>query len=225
MERPLRIRPAKAVIAGLLAVGLMHAATAQADVVLSDNITGVITGGTEAATDSNWLAASFTTGSSTAQLDGVTLLLANPTAGAVEVDIYDDGGLQPGSLVGTLTSPSSYLGPLVESTFTASGITLAADSTYWVVVHATGGEFDWAWASDDSFAGSGFTDTWAQSFDSGGSWFTYAPITTPAVTLGTDPLQMIVTAAAVPEPGSLASLGLGAGLLLYWRARGRRVIP
>ena len=173
-------------------------------------------------TGSSWLAASFGTGDATYQLDSVTLLLANPIAGAAVVDIYTDGGQQPGSLVGTLTSPSSYLGPLVETTFTAGGITLSADTTYWAVLHATSGEFDWGWASGDSGTGVGFQDTWSSSGDGGNSWFTFAPVTTPAgVTLGTDPLQMIVTA-SVPEPCSLTLWGLVAGLLLiHQHRRGR----
>ncbi len=207
----------------LLALCSARPQTASAGtLVLSDNITGVANGGTEAATGSSWLAASFGTGDATYQLDSVTLLLANPIAGAAVVDIYTDGGQQPGSLVGTLTSPSSYLGPLVETTFTAGGITLSADTTYWAVLHATSGEFDWGWASGDSGTGVGFQDTWSSSGDGGNSWFTFAPVTTPAgVTLGTDPLQMIVTA-SVPEPGSLTLWGLVAGLLLiHQHRRGR----
>ena len=68
-------------------------------------------GGTEAATGSTWLASSFGTASSSYQLDSVVLLLENPVAGVAEVDIFSDGGSQPGSLIGKLTSPSSYLGP------------------------------------------------------------------------------------------------------------------
>jgi hypothetical protein len=184
-------------------------------VILSDNITGVETGGTVAASGSNWLAASFGTGDWTSQLDAVTLLLENSVAGNAVVDIYSDGGLQPGSLVGTLTSPSSYLGPLVETTFTASGITLAANSTYWVVLYATSGEFDWAWAANDSGTGIGFQDTWSQSSDGGNSWFTF---------VGPDsyPTQMIVSA-SVPEPGSLTLLSIGGALLwLGQRYRGSR---
>ncbi len=199
----------------LLALCFMRPPSAGADtVVLSDNITGVTTGGTEAATGSTWLAASFGTGDATYQLDSVTLLLENSVAGAAVVDIYTDGGQQPGSFVGTLTSPSSYLGPLVETTFTASGITLSADSTYWVVLYATSGEFDWGWASSDSGTGVGFQDTWSSSSDGGNTWFTF---------VGPDsyPTQMIVTA-SVPEPGSLSLLGLGAGLLLLHQRHRRR---
>ncbi|MGP0063897.1 MAG: choice-of-anchor R domain-containing protein [Isosphaeraceae bacterium] len=204
------------VLLTMLALSIIRPPSAGAStVVLSDNITGVATGGLEAATGSIWLASSFSTGGASDTLDSVTLLLENPVAGNATVSIYTDGGLQPGTLVGTLTSPSSYLGPLVETRFTADGITLSADTTYWVVLQAAGGEFDWAWASSDSGTGVGFTDTWASSTDAGNSWFAF---------VGPDsyPLQMIVSA-TVPEPGSMTLLGLGAGLvLLHRRFRGRR---
>lgn len=205
---------AQGLVLAWLALSSSRPTSAEAgQVVLSDNITNVTTGGTEDASGLTWLAASFGTGDSSYQLSDVTLLLANTVAGAAEVDLYTDGGQQPGSLVGTLTSPSSYLGPLVETTFTASGdITLSADTTYWVILHATSGDFLWAWASNDSGNGAGFQDTWSQSLDGGNSWFTFA---------GPEsyPTQMIVTAASVPEPGSLGLLGAGAGLVLLHRLR------
>ena len=218
MQRP-SIRRRAALVLAALALWATRPPSAAADtVVLSDNITGVVSGGTEAATGSNWLASSFGTGDATSQLDSITLLLQNPVAGSAVLDLYTDGGQQPGTLVGTLTAPSSYLGPLVETTFTSSGITLAADSTYWVVLSAASGEFDWSWASSDSGTGVGFTDTWSQSLDGGSTWFTF---------VGPDsyPLQMIVTASAVPEPGSLVLLGLGVGLVLRPLCRRRRRSP
>ena len=200
-------RSAGCVLAVLALWAVRPSSVNAANVVLSDNITGVSNGGTEAATGASWLASSFGTGNATYKLDTVTLLLENSVAGAAVVDIYSNGGLQPGSLVGTLISPTSYIGPLVETTFTASDITLSANSTYWVVLRAAQGEFDWGWASSDSGAGVGFQDTWSSSSDGGSSWFTY---------VGPDsyPLQMIVTATVVPEPGSITLLGAGAGLLL-----------
>jgi hypothetical protein len=209
------LRMLSRVLAALVMCAARPPSTNAANMVLSDNVKGVSSGGTEAATGSTWLASSFSTDTSTYQLNSVTLLLENPVSGAAVVDIYSDGGLEPGSLVGALTSPSSYVGPLVETTFTASDITLSANSTYWVVLEAPQGEFDWSWASSDSGTGVGFTDTWSSSSDGGNSWFTY---------VGPDsyPLQMIVNASAVPEPATLTLLATGAGLLLLrQRYRGR----
>ncbi len=65
---------------------------------ISSNLTNV-SAGTETATGSTWLTASFGTGTSSAALEAVTLLLANPMAGTAEVDLYTDGLLEPGSFV------------------------------------------------------------------------------------------------------------------------------
>jgi hypothetical protein len=185
-------------------VALLPAA-AEADVILSGNLSGA-TGGTEAASGDTWLTAGFGTDASTYKLTAVTLLLSNPTTGKAELDIYDDGGLQPGSLVGTLDSPSSYSSGLTATTFTTSGINLSANSNYWVVLKATSGEFDWAWTTDNTGTGAGFQGTWGNSSDAGSTWFTY----------GIYPTQMSVSVAptAVPEPGSLALCGAGAVVLL-----------
>jgi hypothetical protein len=190
--------------------------TSRAGTVLSDNLSAT-SGGTEAASGSTWLTSSFGTDASSYTLNSVTLLLANSVGGKAEVDLYTDGGLQPGSFVGTLTAPGSYSSSLASTTFTTSGITLASDSTYWVVLKALSGEFDWSWTTANTGSGVGFQDTWGESDDAGATWFTY----------DTFPTQMSVSAtsasAAVPEPTSLALFGSGAiGLLVSYLLRRRR---
>jgi hypothetical protein len=189
------------VLVALATLGLPPV-TARADFILSNNLTAA-NGGTEAATGDTWLTAGFATDGSSYSLTSVTLLLARASiGGTAEVDIYDDGGLEPGSLVGTLTSPGTYSSTLSATTFGASGITLAGNSTYWVVLKATTGEFDWGWASNTGGSGVGFQHTWGSSDDAGVTWFTYDSY----------PTQMSVSVAApgaVPEPGSIALLGLG----------------
>jgi hypothetical protein len=208
----------RAALWAILACSLLFAAhpnDVRGDVVLSDNL-GAASAGTEAAAGSTWLTASFGTDASSYAITSVTLLLANPIAGTAELDIYRDGGLQPGALMGTLTSPGSYSSTLAETTFTSSGISVAANSTFWVVLKAASGEFDWSWTSSNSGTGAGFQDTWGSSFDGGTTWYCYSIY----------PTQMRVDAAVTPEPTSIALMGSGAfGLLWSWTRWTRRRRP
>jgi len=171
---------------------------------LSSNLTAT-TADVEIASGDTWLTASFETDSSSYILGDVTLLLANSGAGVAEVDLYSDGGFQPGSLIGALSSPSTYSSNLSATTFTNSGITLAADSTYWIVLKSLAGDLDWAWTDDNTGTGAGFQNTWGETSDAGATWFTYDIY----------PLQFSVDAAstAAPEPGTAAFL-MGGGALL-----------
>lgn len=194
-------KPGRAV--SLLAFSLMSALVMHADTI-SSNLSNVTTG-VEAASGSAWLTASFGTGSSSSNLSSVTLLLSNPTTGVAEVDLYSNSLLQPGSLVGTLTSPGSYSTSLSNTTFSSNGLALSANSTYWIVLKALSGEFDWAWTTDSSGTGVGFQGVWGISTDAGSTWFTYAVYPTQFSVVTT-------AAAAVPEP-STAWLAVG-GLLI-----------
>src|SRR5262249_42151328 len=140
-------RPAKwcVAIAALVFVGPIPTAVVADSVILSDNLSAA-SAGTETATGDTWLTASFGTDGSAYTLESVTLLMARTSVGEqAELDLHTDGGLQPGSLVGTLTTPASIPTTLSDVTFTASGLDLAANSTYWVVLKATSGSFDWSW--------------------------------------------------------------------------------
>ena len=173
-----------------LALVSTRAREAQAqDILISDNLLAVTTD-TEAASGGSWLTASFATDDATYTLTSVTLLLANPSEGQARLDLYSDGSLEPGSLIGTLSPPDIYSATLAETIFSATDITLSPNSTYWIVLSADSGEFDWAWTSDNSGSGIGFQHTWGQSDDAGVSWFTY----------DTYPTQFSVTATLVPGP-------------------------
>lgn len=151
----------------LALAALSVSATAQS---LSDNLANP-SSGTEVAAGSRWLAASFGTDSSTSTLTAVTLLLANPVPGAARVDLYTDAGLEPGSILGSLSSPATYPTELAEATFTTAGIPLDASTTYWVVLNAPTGELGWSWSADDTGTGVGFRHTWAVSDDAGSAWW------------------------------------------------------
>jgi hypothetical protein len=70
-------------------------------------------------------------------------------------------------------SPATYSAYLSDTVFGSSGsISLASNSTYWLVLTALSGSFDWAWTNDNTGTGAGFQDTWGISSDTGNTWFT-----------------------------------------------------
>src|SRR5262249_30431251 len=94
------------------------------------------------------LAASFATDGTTHTLSSVSLLLANPTAGQAEVTIHANSGLEPGAPIAVLVAPvGGYTATASIATFTTTGVALAANTTYWVVLTPVSGEFDWSWTS------------------------------------------------------------------------------
>jgi hypothetical protein len=200
--------------AALFAAGVC---TIHADTI-SSNLANA-SAGTETATGSAWLTASFGTGSSSVALESVTLLLANSTPGTAELDLYTNGLLSPGSLVARLTPPATYSTTLSDTSFAGTGITLAENSTYWIVLKASTGAFDWSWTTDNTGTGIGYQGTWGTSTDGGNTWFTYAVYPTQfSVTTATS------ATAAVPEPGTCVLSGAGfliGGIALAKRRRVR----
>jgi hypothetical protein len=182
---------------------------------LTSNLS-VASAGTEAASGDTWLATSFTTDASGYSLGSVTLALADLTSSSVTASLalYTDDGLdEPGTAIGTLTTSSAYSSSLSDITFTGSNLGLSADTRYWVVLSSTTGELDWSYAANDSGTGTGFTDSYAESYDAGSTWYTYAS----NQNVGVYPLQMDVEAAAAissatPEPAT-APLLLMSGLI------------
>ena len=114
---------------------------------------------------------------------------ANPTINFT-VGIWTNSNSNlPGSSLGTLTPPASLTTPGVNE-FTTSGIELAANTTYWVVVDSDGGgNIQWegtAADSEDSTSASGWSIA-DESYDrpyGGGTWGSY-----------TDPFKLRVNGA------------------------------
>jgi hypothetical protein len=147
-------------------------------------------------------ASSFTLDGSDYVLDSVTLALqfqaSDPHDGGFFVEIRDDAGGNPGALVtnGALTGPSN---PLTDSaTYTATGLVLSADTTYWVVagVDVGGGWYRWDMTTSNNEAG-----TWVigdqsgrRSNDRGVSWSQLSTETGLAVNM------FSIDATLVPEP-------------------------
>ena len=177
-----------AVHATLPAAGLFSKVTILPGTVtavdLSDNLSSG-SSGTQFALGNTALAASFTTPAATT-LSSVTIPLEQASAGTAALSIYSDNGSeQPGTLLGTLTSPTTFATTLAETTFNSThGITLAANARYWVVLRATG-DFNWSFTTGTSGTGSGYEGLWAYSSDGGSSWFTNT----------SQPLQMSVNVA------------------------------
>jgi hypothetical protein len=130
--------------------------------------------GAEAITGEHRLAAAFSSGPAAAGLESVTLILARTSAeGSAALEIRSDEGLEPGALVGTLAAPASYSSTPQATTFTADGVQLAAGATYWVVLQAVEGTFEWTWTADNTGSGDGFSTLWDSSDDGGAGWYTH----------------------------------------------------
>ncbi|HUO08217.1 MAG TPA: choice-of-anchor R domain-containing protein [Phycisphaerae bacterium] len=138
---------------------------------LSDNLSATSGGSTSWGATTHATAMSFTTGSSNETLSSVTLPLRGDSSTLATVQIYSDSSGHPGSLAGTLTSPGSYsTSGYTNTTFTASGITLNANSTYWAVLTVSSGTIAWSFTGDTTGTGNGFTGAWLNSDDSGSTW-------------------------------------------------------
>jgi len=174
---PSRISPrnllARATSLATLCIAVGIAANRARPADLADNL-AASTAGTERAAGERWLAAAFRTDAETTyRLSAVTVLLASPSAGSVELDLFTDGGLEPATFVATLTSPASFPTELQATTFTDVGIPLGANTTYWVVLRTLDGAFDWAWTTSETGGGVGFDATWDVSDDAGTAWYTH----------------------------------------------------
>ena len=108
------------------------------------------------------------------------------------VGIWNSNSNLPGSSLVTLTQPSSLI--LGVNEFTTSGITLAANTTYWVVVDSNGGgsaQWEGTAADSEDSTASGWSIA-NESYDrpyGGGTWGSY-----------TDPFKLRVTGTAIGSP-------------------------
>ena len=181
-------------------MGLANATT------LSNNLSAP-TNYTELVYGSNWTTASFGTGTSASTLTSATLLLQLDMGNVMNLDLYSDRNGQPGSLVGALTGPSSYNpDTYVPTVFSGNGLSLSANTTYWLVANSSDGQFEWAYTDDNTGSGIGFQHTWGTSTDAGQNWYTST----------LQPMQMRVddnSASPVPEPAAMTLLLLGSTVM------------
>lgn len=189
-------------LAALASVLLVCGGTSLPAADLFDNI-GRSTGSTSLVLGNAYAANRFNTDGLDYDLTSITLLMDRQegTQDAI-LEIYSNVDDEPGSSIGILTSPGSYSsGTLTPTTFTASGITLAQSSSYWVVLKSPSESDTFRWASTDNNTGSGagFSVQNGTSGNGGANWLTYFD----------SPYQMVITVQPVPEPSSLILSALG----------------
>jgi hypothetical protein len=194
-------------------LGTLAYAPISAASFISDNLsaTPVYSQNAPGVTSTDWYASSFMTDGYSYTLQSVSLLMSmTSSSGVAQAAIFTDVSDQPGSQVGALISPGSYSNNLTATSFTASGINLAANTLYWVVLSASSGNFNWAWTDSNMGSGVGFTHTWAGSDDAGSSWLSF----------NDSPQIMRVEANAISEPATLWLFGIAlAGMRLVERRR------
>ena len=190
-------------------LGLAATPGAWAQVILSDNLANT-SAGRSMNTGSGWSAAKFTTDAQPYKLTSAVLLMSGFASPVAQADVYSDSGAnKPGVSLGALVSPGSFSPGLEQKTFTSSGIALAANSSYWVVLQATSGALGWSYTQNPSGTGAGFVTYESDTTDAGANWYTAI----------FPPYQMRVNASAVPEPGQWAMMAVTALGLAGYAAR------
>lgn len=212
-----------AVLAVVLLAGSSHASQVVFGNLGSDGSEGLDTSRTSV-TATTWLAQGFSTGIGSTDLfiDSIVLGLS-PTAGSVStsISIWSGTGGTPGDPGSLLYSSSSTSVSTLNSkyTFSFSGASLAANTSYWVVLQQAG--VDWNQNGD--------LDTPQQENASGYSYLTSRRTQTSGSSWGNAPSQnyaISITAsstgpAPIPEPGTwaAATLLIGAAAYARWRRR------
>lgn len=201
----------------MLTLMVLASVSSASAVDIFDNLANVsaATGASYSSNDLQWNAQKFQTDGQSYDLVDVTLsMLLSAGTGNATLQIYSDSSGSPNASIATLTSPGSYSGTLSNTTFTASGVTLAPNSAYWVVLKGPDSNtiFEWSFTDDNTGSGVGFTTNWAYSDNLGSSW-------NPS---STSPYQMRVSVQPVPEPSSVILAGLGLAAAVFASRRKAR---
>jgi len=190
-------------------------AIAQASTILSTNLGEPLSPDSatlpQIATTSNWLAQSFRTDGFSYRLDSITLKMQRSSPISVaELALFSNDPTFPSSpspllSLSTLTSPGNYSDTFNDTTFTANGLYLAPNTTYWEVLSASSGEFEWAFTDSSNGSGIGFQPIWTDSNDGGQTW-------NPSI--ADQPFLMQVDATQIPEPSNVLFV-VGTGLIMF----------
>ena len=168
-----------------------------------------------------WLASSFETGASPAQIDSVTYLAGpGPSVADFALTVYTDAGGVPGAPLvgGQLAGPTNPTGDDITGTtidFSANNLLVDANTRYWLVASSTvfgaGPSWKVTISSDDtSDEGWSVGDSQAFSENRAASW-----LTDSSGRIG----MFAVNGTIVPEPGGTTLLASGAACLLGRRRR------
>ena len=189
------------VLAAAIIFAPPFAPTAEAQTVQVSNVGQTRSG--SLGLDTHEGAQAFTTGGNSAGYTvtsvGLDLSLGADHTINFTVEIWTNSNSNlPGSSLVTLTQPASLISGVNE--FTTSGITLAANTTYWVVVDSNGGgSAQWEGTASDSEDSITPASGWSiadESYDrpyGGGTWGSY-----------TDPFKFRVTGTAIGSPTNFA---------------------
>jgi len=178
------------------------------------NGSSVVFGGNFAGKE--YKAVSFTTGNLDTQFESLSYFSQNIGPSQTSVDIYDASGSTPGSLYFTLSSPSGSTGD--QETLTGSGL-LSANTTYFAVFTATNSG-DAATTTDPAQTDGPDTSISGSGWSIGDKMFTAdkTDLTSWTQSTTTSAPRLQINVSVVPEPSSLALLGLG-GLALILRRK------
>ena len=170
------------VLVFLAGARIANAAVILGNLPASDEIPGADIGfGTQ-------IAVKFTMGSSSRALDEVVLRVKTNASGSnvPAIDIRNDGGTLPGNNVlftieGTTDLPTGGTSTVVANykLSATSSFTLNASTSYWFVVRAKAGTFEW-WANNPPIDPSGPSATYVAPYkatsNDGGAWSDSPPI-------------------------------------------------
>lgn len=163
----------------------------------------------------SWTAIRFTTGTGTWQLNSLTARFADQSNGStgltpdgLKIEVRSDAGANPGgTLLGTLTSTTDIAAVANHSFSPTASISLNGLTNYWLVAKPTNTASLYGWfvttsSDDNGQSGWSLADDYVGSPNSGTTW------TLPLPAVPVLSIDATLTSAAVPEPSSVAIVGL-----------------
>lgn len=163
-----------------------------------------------------WAAQAFVTDASSYTLSSLDTLLGNLVGSpTVVAELHAQGGpFDVGTLLTTFNVPALGSSQSLVSLTPTSLVTLAPNSTYWIVFGVTGpGTLGWSYAQGNNQAGPGSLGAYGYSADNGATWGTFGTDDPYQIRVLVDP----VTTMVVPDPASWVLLLLGLTGLAAWR--------